>query len=50
MITGIGTDFIEKKRIEKVFKKYGNRFLNKILSESEKKISLPLIKLKKLIF
>ena len=34
MITGIGTDFIEKKRIEKIFKKYGNRFLNKILSET----------------
>ena len=34
MITGIGTEFIEKKRIEKVFKKYGNRFLNKILSET----------------
>ena len=50
MITGIGTDFIEKKRIEKVFKKYGNRFLNKILSESEKKKFPSISKSKKISF
>ena len=50
MITGIGTDFIEKKRIEKIFKKYGNRFLNKILSESEKKKFPSISKSKKISF
>ena len=50
MILGVGTDFIEKKRVEKILKKYGNRFIDKILSDNEKKNSLPLIKLKKLIF
>ena len=37
MILGVGTDFIEKKRVEKILKKYGDRFINKILSDSEKK-------------
>ena len=45
MIKGVGADFLEKSRIENVFLKFGNRFVNKILSEKEsyefnKKINL----------
>jgi holo-[acyl-carrier protein] synthase len=34
-IFGIGTDIINIKRIEKSFKKYGNKFKNKIFSKNE---------------
>ena len=37
MINGIGTDLVEKERIEKLFLKYGNRFVDKILTKSERK-------------
>ena len=37
MIRGIGTDLLDKKRIEKLFLPYGEKFINKILSEREKK-------------
>ena len=50
MILGIGTDFIEKKRVEKILKKYGDRFINKILSDSEKKNFSSLDKRKKVNF
>jgi holo-[acyl-carrier protein] synthase len=45
MIKGVGADFLEKSRIENVFLKFGNKFVNKILSEKEsyefnKKINL----------
>lgn len=35
MIIGAGTDIVEKKRIEKVYLKYGDKFLKKILSSNE---------------
>tara|TARA_Y100001970_G_scaffold294213_1_gene448631 strand:- start:29469 stop:29852 length:384 start_codon:yes stop_codon:yes gene_type:complete len=38
MIQGIGTDVIEKTRIENICKKYGDKFIKKILSPSEQKI------------
>ena len=45
MIKGIGTDFLEKSRMESVFLKFGNKFIAKILSKKEsdefnKKINL----------
>ena len=36
MILGIGTDLIINSRVQKLYKKYGDRFLNKILSAYEK--------------
>ena len=36
MILGIGTDLIINSRVQKLYKKYGDRFLNKILSANEK--------------
>ena len=36
MIRGIGTDLLDKKRIENLFLLYGEKFINKILSEREK--------------
>ena len=36
MILGIGTDLVINKRIKKLYERYGERFLNKILSVSEK--------------
>jgi holo-[acyl-carrier protein] synthase len=36
-VIGLGTDIININRIKKIYFKYGNQFLNKILSESEKK-------------
>lgn len=36
MIRGIGTDIIEIERIEDNFKKYGERFLDRILTSAEK--------------
>ena len=50
MILGVGTDFIEKKRVEKILKKYGDRFINKILSDSEKKNFSSIDKTKKVNF
>lgn len=38
MIFAIGHDIVEIKRIEELYAKYGNAFLNKILSENEKTI------------
>ena len=35
MIKGVGADFLEKSRIENIFLKFGNTFVNKILSEKE---------------
>lgn len=35
MITGIGTDIVEIKRIEYAIEKYGDRFLNKIFTNNE---------------
>jgi len=37
MINGIGADLIEKERIKYLFLKYGDRFVNKILTETERK-------------
>ncbi len=37
MIIGIGTDLINMKRVKKIYKKYDQRFLNKILCDNEKK-------------
>jgi holo-[acyl-carrier protein] synthase len=36
MILGVGIDLIEIKRIEKTFNKFGEKFLNRILSNEEK--------------
>ena len=36
MILGIGTDLVNNKKIKKIYQKYGDRFLNKILSANEK--------------
>jgi holo-[acyl-carrier protein] synthase len=33
----LGTDIVNINRIKKIYSKYGNQFLNKILTESEKK-------------
>ncbi len=35
MIKGIGTDIIEKRRIAKIYIKYGDRFLRRVLSRKE---------------
>ena len=35
MIKGVGSDFLEKSRIENVFLKFGHKFVNKILSKKE---------------
>lgn len=36
MIIGIGTDILQKKRIKKIFDKYGNKFIDKVLTQKEK--------------
>ena len=36
MILGIGTDLVTNTRVKKLYEKYGDRFLNKILSADEK--------------
>ncbi len=36
-IIGLGTDIVNINRIKKIYSKYGNHFLDKILTESEKK-------------
>lgn len=38
-VIGLGTDIVNINRIKKIYSKYGNQFLNKILTESEKKLS-----------
>ncbi len=35
MIKGIGIDVVEVKRIEKVYRKFGNRFLKKVYTDRE---------------
>jgi len=37
-IIGLGTDIVNINRIKKIYYKYGNHFLDKILTEAEKKI------------
>ena len=37
MIKGIGTDLIEKRRVEKSISKFGNKFIKKVLTEKEQK-------------
>jgi len=37
-IIGLGTDIVNINRIKKIYSKYGNHFLDKILTESEKKL------------
>ena len=37
-VIGLGTDIVNINRIKKIYTKYGNLFLDKILTESEKKI------------
>ncbi len=36
-VIGLGTDIVNINRVKKIYSKYGNQFLNKILTESEKK-------------
>jgi holo-[acyl-carrier protein] synthase len=36
-VIGLGTDIVNINRIKKIYSKYGNHFLNKIFTESEKK-------------
>ena len=36
-VIGLGTDIVNINRLKKIYSKYGNQFLNKILTESEKK-------------
>lgn len=35
-VIGLGTDIVNINRIKKIYSKYGNQFLNKILTEFEK--------------
>ena len=37
-VIGLGTDIVNINRIKKIYTKYGKQFLDKILTESEKKI------------
>ena len=37
-IIGLGTDIVNINRIKKIYSKYGNHFLDKILTKSEKNI------------
>lgn len=45
-VIGLGTDIVNINRIKKIYSKYGNQFLNKILTESEKKSEKKLSKFK----
>jgi len=36
MIKGLGADLVEKKRVEIIFSKYGNKFVERILTLSER--------------
>ena len=47
-VIGLGTDIVNINRIQKIYLKYGNHFLDKILTESEKKIDKNTSKLKKI--
>ena len=37
MIKGIGTDLLEKKRVEKSISKFGDKFIKKVLTEKEQR-------------
>ena len=37
MISGIGTDLVDIRRIEKLYKKFGSKFAEKILTKNELK-------------
>ena len=50
MILGIGTDLVTNTRVKKLYEKYGDRFLNKILSADEKSKFLNLKNSEKLKF
>ena len=45
-VIGLGTDIVNINRIKKIYTKYGNHFLDKILTESEKKIEKKKYRLK----
>ncbi len=47
-VIGLGTDIVNINRIKKIYSKYGNHFLNKILTESEKKFEKTTSKSKKI--
>ena len=47
-VIGLGTDIVNINRIKKIYSKYGNHFLNKILTESEKKFEKTSSKSKKI--
>ena len=36
MIIGIGTDILQKVRVKEIFDKYGNKFIDKVLTQKEK--------------
>ena len=36
-VIGLGTDIVNINRIQKIYSKYGSHFLDKILTETEKK-------------
>ena len=38
-VIGLGTDIVNMNRVKKIYSKYGNQFLNRILTETEKKNS-----------
>ncbi|GMO57172.1 MAG: holo-ACP synthase [Rickettsiales bacterium] len=44
MIIGIGTDLLVISRLEKVYNKFGNRFVEKILSDKECEIFAKVVK------
>ena len=46
-VIGLGTDIVNINRIKKIYSKYGNLFLDKILTETEKKNERNTPKLKK---
>jgi holo-[acyl-carrier protein] synthase len=46
-IIGLGTDIVNINRIKKIYSKYGNSFLDKILTTSEKKFNKKKSKLNK---
>ena len=37
MILGIGTDLIQRDRVKAIYDKYDKRFIDKVLSDFEKK-------------
>ncbi|BDR56237.1 hypothetical protein KIMC2_07990 [Xylocopilactobacillus apis] len=44
MIYGIGVDITELKQIQKLFQKFGNKFVDRILTSEEKKIFTLLVR------